>query len=228
MAIVNMKRLRVMLVRSRKEELLKELTRLGCVQLTELETDEVLRPESSDLLELRSRQSDLDRAIQLLNAYAPVKKPLLSAKPEREEASFLDDEGLDEASALARQLLDLEDKVRRDSAEESRQRGIIESLTPWKDLDLPLETEGTERTSLLLGTMSQRMNLAEAQNALAAAADEAELFPISGDKSQRYLALVCMKDQLSAAQESLRPFGFAALSFSGQTGTAREGIASAE
>ncbi len=228
MAIVNMKRLRVMLVRSRKEELLKELTRLGCVQLTELETDEVLRPESSDLLELRSRQADLDRAIQLLNAYAPVKKPLLSAKPEREEASFLDDEGLDEASALARQLLDLEDKVRRDSAEESRQRGIIESLTPWKDLDLPLETEGTERTSLLLGTMSQRMNLAEAQNALAAAADEAELFPISGDKSQRYLALVCMKDQLSAAQESLRPFGFTALSFSGQTGTAREGIAAAE
>ena len=37
MAILKMKRLRLMLVRSRKEELLRELAKLGCVEFSELE-----------------------------------------------------------------------------------------------------------------------------------------------------------------------------------------------
>ena len=51
MAIVKMKRLRLMLVRSQKEELLRELTRLGCVQVSELE----------ELQEQESRMREPDR-----------------------------------------------------------------------------------------------------------------------------------------------------------------------
>ena len=86
MAIVKMKRLRLMLVRSRKEELLRELTKLGCVELSEMETEsgedgaEVsLRREGSALLSLRSRLVSVDRALELLNQYAPAKGGLLTA-----------------------------------------------------------------------------------------------------------------------------------------------------
>ena len=73
MAILQMKRLRLMLVRSQKEELLRELTRLGCVQLVEQEEElqeqesqGMVHRESSDLMTLKTRQAALERAVELL------------------------------------------------------------------------------------------------------------------------------------------------------------------
>ena len=235
MAILKMKRLRLMLVRSQKEELLRELAKLGCVQVTEIqeelqeqEDQGLVHRESSELTALKSRQATLDRALQLLESYAPAKTPLLSAKPVQESDAFLETQGLQQALELAAAIGEREDRIRRIGAEESRQRSLIESLRPWESLDLPLETEGTERSALVLGSFSNRIPLSEVEAALAEAAEEAELFPVSQDKSQRYVLLLAAKEQLPAAQESLRSFGFSAASLSGCTGTAREGIAAAE
>ena len=235
MAILKMKRLRLMLVRSQKEELLRELAKLGCVQVTEIqeelqeqENQGLVHRESSELTALKSRQATLDRALQLLESYAPAKTPLLSAKPVQESDAFLETQGLQQALELAAAIDEREDRIRRIGAEESRQRSLIESLRPWESLDLPLETEGTERSALVLGSFSSRIPLSEVESALAEAAEEAELFPVSQDKSQRYVLLLAAKEQLPAAQESLRSFGFSAASLSGCSGTAREGIAAAE
>ena len=235
MAILQMKRLRLMLVRSQKEKLLRELARLGCVQVTELgeelreqESQGLVSPESSELTALKSRQAVLDRAVELLDRYAPVKKPLLSAKPELGSEELLDDRGQEETQKLAAAIGEREDRIRRIGAEESRQRSVIESLKPWESLDLPLETEGTERSALLLGSFSSRIPLSQVEEALAQAAEEAELFPVSQDKSQQYVLLLASREQLAAAQECLRGFGFGAANLGGAVGTAREGIAAAE
>ena len=235
MAILKMKRLRLMLVRSQKEKLLRELAKLGCVQVTEIqeelqeqENQGLVHRESSELTALKSQQATLDRALQLLESYAPAKTPLLSAKPVQESDAFLETQGLQQALELAAAIGEREDRIRRIGAEESRQRSLIESLRPWESLDLPLETEGTERSALVLGSFSNRIPLSEVEAALAEAAEEAELFPVSQDKSQRYVLLLAAKEQLPAAQESLRSFGFSAASLSGCSGTAREGIAAAK
>ena len=176
-----MKRLRLIAVRSRKEELLRELTRLGCVEISEageeLLQTESLRPESSGVMAARSRQASLDHALELLAQYAPVKSKLLSAKPELETEAFLEDDGVDDALALADRIAELHDQVRRISAEESRERAVLESLQPWMSLDLPLECGGTERTELVLGTIPGKVSFSAAVEALADAADEAELSP---------------------------------------------------
>ena len=97
MAIMKMKRLRLMLVRSRKEEMLRELAKLGCVEFSELEgelqesglSDQVKR-ESSALMALKTKQASLEHAVELLNQYAPVKGKLLEAKPELSNETLLD------------------------------------------------------------------------------------------------------------------------------------------
>ena len=232
MAILRMKRLRLIAVRSCKEELLRELTRLGCVEISEagdeLLQSESLRPESSGVMAARTRQASLDHALELLDQYAPVKSRLLSAKPELETGAFLEDEGLDDALALAEKITELHDQIRRLSAEESRQRSVLDSLRPWMSLDQPLECGGTERTELVLGTIPGKVSFSAAVEALADAADEAELFPVSEDKSARYLALLCMKEQMPAAQEALRSFGFTPAALGGLSGTPREASAAAE
>ena len=235
MAILKMKRLRLMVVRSRKEELLRELQRLGCVELSEIgqelqetEAQGLVRRESGSVMALKGRQNTLDHAVALLDKYAPAKSKLLSPKPEFAEEELLSDAGVEDALKLAEAIAAADERVRRIGAEESRLQNLIESLTPWKDLDLPLETEGTERASVLTGSISSRIPLPEVTNALAEAAEEAELFSIAQDKSAHYVLLVCMKESLTAVQECLRGFGFTATAFTGMTGTPRGGIAQAQ
>ncbi len=218
-----------MVLRSEKDELLRELASRGCVELSEigeeLQADEaggLVSRESSALTVLKSQQAELGRAITLLDKYAPAKSKLLSAKPELEDQVILDTDGVAAALKVAESISGSDDRIKRLTAEESRQRGLIESLKPWLELEMPLETEGTEYSVVLLGSIPVRIPLDQVNAALAQASDEAELFPISADKSQNYLALVCSRDTLSAAQECLRGFGFSAASLGGMSGTARE------
>ncbi len=226
-----MKRLRLLAVRSRKDALLRELTKLGCVQVSEtgeeLRESESLRPESSGLMALRTRQTSLDHALELLGQYAPVKSKLLAAKPELAGEVFLEDEGIEDALSAAGRITDRHEQIRRLAAEESRLRGVVESLQPWMSLDLPLDFSGTERTELVLGAIPGKVSLRDAVEALAEAADEAELFPVSDDKSAHYVALLCMREQANAAQEALRSFGFTAASLNGLSGTPKEAAANA-
>ena len=229
MAIVKMKKLRLLAVRDRKEELLKELMRCGCVEITELEpklagteAEGLVRPESSELSALKSRHSSLVHAVELLDRYAPKKTKLLSAKPELEGRVLLDDTGLAGALRIAEALEGYDARIKRISAEESRQRSLIESLQPWLTLDLPLNFEGTERCSVLTGSIPARFPLDTVRAAIEAVDTEAELFSIHEEKKTNYVLLVCMKGQLPAMQDALRPFGFTASALSGLTGTARE------
>ena len=101
-------------------------------------------------------------------------------------------------------------------------RGQIESLSPWLSLDYPLECAGTERCSVVLGGIPAAIDVGSAEAALNAAAEEAELVLVNSDKDQHYLVLICLKEELSAALDSLREFSFAAASLGGMSGTAKE------
>ena len=235
MAIMKMKKLRLMAVRSRKDELLRELIRHGCVEFSELEdqiqgsdVESILSRESSDVATLKSQLTSLNHAIALLDTYAPKKGKLLSAKPELEDLAFLDDTGLSGALKFAGAIEGYDARIKRISAEESRQRGIIDSLQPWLGLDLPLNTEGTERCGVLMGTIPVKMELADVQSALSQVDEESELFQVNEDKRDRYVLLVAMKETIPAMQECLRGFGFTASALGSMKGTARECLSAAE
>ena len=229
MAILKMKKLRLMAVRSKKDELLRELIRHGCVEFSELEgeiqgsqLENLLSRESSDTATLKSQYTSLNHAIALLNTYAPKKEKMLSAKPELEDVVFLDDTGLTGALRVAETIEGYDSRIKRISAEESRQRSIIESLRPWLDLDLALNTEGTERCGVLMGTISVKTELSQVQAAIEAVDEESELFQINEDKRDRYVLLVAMREKIPAMQECLRGFAFSASNMSGMNGTAKE------
>ncbi|MGN0981489.1 MAG: V-type ATP synthase subunit I, partial [Candidatus Limivicinus sp.] len=118
-------------------------------------------------------------------------------------------------------------RIKRISAEESRQRSIIDSLQPWLELDLPLNTEGTERCGVLMGTIPVKQELTAVQAALSEVDEESELFQVNEDKRDRYVLLVAMKETIPAMQECLRGFGFTASALGGMKGTARECLSAA-
>ena len=225
MAILKMKRLRLMIARSQKDELLRALIRLGCVQFSELEDEvqslENLHRAESDVMKLKSDHASLLRAVDLLGKYAPEKKPLLSAMPEVEGEELLGAEGLDEMLSLAGEIIAADERIRRIGSEESRERAVIESLIPWQGLDLPLDVDGTERSSILLGSIPVKVPLDKVREAIEAVTEESELFEVSADKKASYVMIVCAKEAFGEIQEALRAFDFTAQSFTGMSAPAK-------
>lgn len=232
--ILEMKKLYLMAVRSKKDALLRELVQRGCVEFSEIEEEVaaselagVLRREDTKLMTLKTQQTSLTHAIALLDKYAPAKSKLLSSPTEVAPAVLLDDAGLNAALKLAGAIEDADDRIKRITAEESRQRMLAESLQPWLDLDIPLGMEGTQRANVLLGSFTLKTDLDAVSAALADACEEAELFRVYEDKTSRYVAIVCIREGLGSVQEVLRTFGFAQAAFAGMHSTARQTLSEA-
>lgn len=235
MAIVHMKKLRLMVVRRQKDELLRDLMLLGCVQISEpdalladAEAAAVLRQESGNVTEVRSELTRLTAALKLLDKYAPVKSKLLSSRPEVTETDFLNDGAYRQELDAVAQLDELEAAVRRLNGEEAKLRSNMEALRPWQTLDLPLNLGETVRTRISLGMLPAAVDLAETAKALADAAPESQLYEISSDKEQHYVLLICLKEELTEAITALRASGFTLANLSGTPGTAKQNIEDAQ
>ena len=81
MAIVKMKRLRVVAMAARREELLRQLQRLGCVEIREPESAGedwagLLERESSRLAEAKGAQAEVNTALAAMRRYGQVKDGL--------------------------------------------------------------------------------------------------------------------------------------------------------
>ena len=229
MAIEKMKKLRLIAVRNQKKALLRKLQLLGCVEMSEPELSELtpelrqhLSKEGSDVTKVRADYAMLIQAVELLDKYAPVKSKLLSAKPEAEVKTLLDDSTLSPTLETARRIVTIDETVRRINAEGARIAGSIDALKPWLELDYPLDGQGTQRCAVTLGFMPMSVSLSEARQSLAEAMEEAELISVSDDSAQHYLALICFKEELPAALDALRVHNFSAAAFGSSEGTAAE------
>lgn len=235
MAIVHMKKLRLMVVRGQKDALLRDLMLLGCVQVSEpdalladAEAAAVLRQESGNVTETRSELTRLNAALKLLDKYAPVKSKLLSSRPEVTEREFLDVDAYRKELDAVAQLEELESDVRRYNGEEAKLRSSVEALRPWETLDLPLSMGSTATTRITLGMLPAAADFGEAQETLEEAAPESQMYEISADREQHYVLLICMKDELTEALAALRTFGFTLANLGGTPGTAKQNIDSAQ
>ena len=231
MSIVRMKKLRLLAVRGEKDNLLRELLRLGCVELREPEellADEGFaarfRPESGNLTAWREEYALLGRALSILDREAPARKPLLAPKPRVSKSTVFDEQALAADLETAHRLVELDEHIRAAAEEELLLSQRIASLEPWREMELPLERRGSRLCSFHLGSMPASVSPQEAAEAAAAVSEASQLVFIHSDKEQHCVLVICLKTEAEAVLEPLRMRGFADVSFPGLTGTARENI----
>ena len=231
--ILKMKKLRLIAVNSQRDDILRELMLLGCVEIDQPSADAaglagLQKAGGGDLGIYRNQRTQLVNAIKLLDKYAPVKKGLLTPLPEVSVEKLLDESVLGQDLRSAEKILDLDEQIRRVSAEESRERASLESMVPWASFKLPLEKQSTECCVVLLGTLPVAVTFGQAVEALGVAAEEAELFQVSEDATTRYLELIVLKEKEEEAVAALRTLGWSAANLSVSGGTVEENMKSAE
>lgn len=238
MSIVKMKRLRLIGMSSDRDELFRQLQHLGCVEIDE-PIDKLADPEWAALLsrpdgnalaetdgnalaETKETYTLVSSALTILNKYAPVKTGLLTPRREITEGQLFDDEV--RASALAAADA-LNGEVRHISAlyaEQSKMKTRILALTPWLELDVPLETSSTRDVTVMFSTINATAPYETVEQELQAATPMAEMIRAGKDRELQYLLFVCHKDGEEAAMEVLKQYGFSRATLRGWTGTAAE------
>ena len=235
MAIVKMKKIRLLTVRSQTDDLLRELMLLGCVEVSDpaplLEDEEIsalVTRESGFLSKHKAEHAELLVGIDLLTKYAPVKSKLLAPKPEVSQSDFLDETEVEDMLELSRRLERMDDQIKRAVAEESRLRSQIESLRPWEELEIPVEYSGTSHMAVFTGVVPAICSLDALKADAYSISDEVEITVLAADNVQQYLLVFCFRDILPQILTSLRKFGYSSSALGGYTGTVKENIKALE
>ena len=230
MAIVKMKKLRVIAMASQREDLLQGLLRLGCVEISEPEDklsdpawSALLRRSDSALGQTRSEIAEANAALDALRRYCDLKDGLFIQRRSVTEREFLSVKTMEQAQSECERINALTYEIARLQSEAGRLEAKRAGLLPWKDLDLPLEQEETACTVLRLEVCPSGTDVEEVRAALADTA--AEVLPVSTDKQQTCVLVIAHRAEEERVQEILRPWNFSVTSFPDFTGTAAENIA---
>ncbi len=232
MAIVKMKRLRLLALRPDREELLRRLQSLGCVEIREPAIDlsdpawaGLGKPEASGLEKAREQSLLLDGALDTLRRYAPAKDGLFARRPEVTERELFDEGVYAQGLDSARRVMEAEQALAAKTAERAKLLTQKASLEPWSCLDAPLDEEGTAAVPVHFCSVPVKTDFAALEAAVDQDAGLAQLVRAGSDRELQYFLLVCHHSAVSACYEAMRPFGASRVTLRGWTGTAAENIA---
>ncbi len=231
MAIVKMKKLRVIAMADHREELLKGLLKMGCVEISEPDDKladpawaALLKRGTSALAETRTELADVNTALAAIKRYGQVKDGMFIQRKAVSEQEFLSPESAERAKAASQKVGGLLQELSRLQAEEARLLSRQAALRPWVPMDLPLERGGTVHTVFRMGVCPGATDTGAIRTELTAADAAAELYEINADKQQKYYLLILHRAEEEKVQEILRPFNFSATAFQNVTGTAAENV----
>ena len=226
MPIAKMKRLQVLALERDHDALLRQLERMGCVEISEPDAPdapESLRRCDSETADCLARQRQVQTAIDALRRAAPPKKaPLLAPRPAIGETEYLSETGLADGLALARQVNEATGQLQQLTALAAQLETDRITLGPWLSLDLPLELTETRCCDVTLGVLPPFVPWDELCGQVQNEYPESELHLLSADRQQQCVLLITHKAATAPVLELLRGRGFAASPLKGRTGTPEE------
>lgn len=219
MAVLQMQRISICALKKNRKAILEKLQSMGVLEVVSI-LDEDESFQRMDTANARSSfdkaAGAADRALEILQVYAPEKKSMLSSL---EGKSLIEQEKyqqvIDSKDVLLRTANQIQalDKERAElKSDILKLENSIESLTPWLPLDVPMNYPGTVHTVMLPGTMPGEVSLEEIYNVLAEKAPDVEgvdVNLISAGADGTYLTVFCLKQDVHAVEEALRSRGFA-------------------
>ena len=218
MAIMKMKRAVILAKKRDRKSILELLQRMELMEVAPGgEEDEVFRREdtSETVLLLRQKAQTAQRALSVLELWAPEKSGMLDSFAGRE---VLTEEEYrrravhcEEALTHCEEILVLEKRHAELAAELPKLEQQLIALQPWLLYDLPLSYVGTEKTAVFTGTLPHEVHLEELTEKLSAALPDTAFDAniVSAAKEQTCIFVVCGKKDGDQVFTALRKLGFA-------------------
>jgi len=217
MAVIPMKKMTLFALRHDRKKLLEFLQRRGVVEVTDvpLSDDLFQKTDSSRQFAHFDRcQNSVRQALELLDSYAPEKKPMFSSlqgKPELTQEEYDRQVAThEEAISAARRIVVLSRSIAEQKAEQARLETQAASLRPWLSLDVSMRFRGTRLTQAFIGTVPEPLKLESLLTFLAEEAPDAAVHAeiLSTSPDQTCIFVLCLKSRSSEVEAALRSHGF--------------------
>jgi V/A-type H+-transporting ATPase subunit I len=229
MAIVKMNKITVIGFESQKENIIEKLMKLGVVEIADIEHDasdeewSKLVARDGDETSVSRIEGDLARvrsSIEYISKFSGQKKGLFEPKHVIELDEY--DEIIknqDTIWSVVDQIEKYDSTLGALRAEENKLRNMIDSLTPWKSLDIPLNIVSTKNTSVLIGVVPAITDGEKLKQSIYEAAQECYVDVINSDKEQKYLLIIYHNAIEEEVLSQLKQFGFTKVTFKDLEGT---------
>lgn len=164
MAIVEMRKLGVYGTKKHRKAVLEFLQKMGAVEVDSPNSENVpfeKMDTSSQRIRFQKIADEFDYVINYLKKYdTGGSGGLLNLENKqitRQEFEDIEKKRRNYYS-LADEVLDLEKSIQESKATITRKENKIASLSPWKKLDIPLNTEKTKKTKVFIGTFPDKIS----------------------------------------------------------------------
>ncbi|HHW30841.1 MAG TPA: V-type ATP synthase subunit I [Clostridiaceae bacterium] len=234
MAIVKMNKLSLVGLDSQKEHIIEDLMNIGVVEVRCIEAPEETETwkelvtydgDEDEVARLEEQMTRIKWAIDYLSPYNQEKKGLFQPKRTVDKNSLNNIiKNQQDLWHVIEEIEATDDVISYLKNEENRQETLIASLQPWRELDVPVDSEATKHTGILLGTTPAVSVISDLQNELKEAYPASYLKLISSDKDQNYLMVLYHISGEEEVLSVLKKYGFSKATFRDITGTAEENI----
>lgn len=208
-----------------RETLLSGLMALGCVEISDPPQEafsSILQRGDARVAEQRTRLADANTALEAVKRYGKMKDGLFIQRKKVSREEFNGGDRLAAGEDACHRVTEALAHLSRLRGDEDKTVSAILALQPWQDLDIPLSKTGTRCSRIKLGVCPAGTESGVIRTALEASGAAAELYEVSRDRQQTYFLLITHWGEEEAAMETLRPFGFGAVTLSGYSGTPRQ------
>ena len=219
MAVLQMQRVSICAMKKNRKAVLERVQALGLMEVGDILEDDAgfaHMDTANARISFEKAAAQADRALELLDSYAPEKKSLFASL---EGKTLVDAEVMREAASrkealqrTATKIQALDKQIAEKKAEIVKLENSIESLVPWMSLDIPMNLAKTKTTAVILGTMPGAVAAEDVYRMLAEAApdvDKVDVSVVSAGKDQSCMVVCCMGRDAEGVENVLRAHGFA-------------------
>jgi len=214
MALLPMQRIYIYALKKDRKKILELLQRRGVVEVRSMLKEDKVFNKSDASVVMQSLEKNISIAaesLDILNTYVKENKSMLSALSGRQELTVEDYDSFKvkykPVVDKAKRIIELSKIIAENKADVFRLQTQIEILTPWVNLDIPLNFKGTKQTTGFIGTLPKPWTLEEIYEKLA------DYMPldvdiISSTKEQTCVFVLCTNDNKDKVYEILRGLEF--------------------
>ena len=201
----------------KSKDIIDYLQRRGVVEISEHEEPEsMIRLDTAmNISQLEKMKAKALQAREIIGFFAPQKSSLIdSFRPPREMElkEFIErEDDSDKTLNICNSIIEIDKRITDAKAEIIRIESSNNALSIWEKLDVPMKTNKTKHTSLLIGTFPSSQSEDSIKQTLAKIDPALEAYDteiIYSSEMLSCVAVLCMRSQEQEMLDALRSFGF--------------------
>lgn len=223
MAVLKMQKLSICAMKKDRKKILEGLQALGVLEInTDMAVDEGFEKldTSAEKSLLDKHVKMTDQALEYIDMYAHEDKSMFDSLKGKRLVSEKDvDEIIREKDDVYGIVKDIHAAYKNITEAKStihKKQVKKDNLLPWISLDIPLNTTGTKKTSVIFGTMQSQLDELTVRGYVEEANPDLSAYHIqivSADKNQTCLVVIAIKQEADEVEDALRTHGFTRAQF---------------